>query len=146
MMVRDGVWLVPTLVAPRGVLDAIDRGDQVPELVAEKARMVVDAHRDSFARAVDAGVPIAMGTDTGVTPHGQNLRELGLMVAGGMSPTAVLQATTLSAARLMRLDDDLGTVEPGKLADLVVVDGDPLQLDGLKAGIRQVWREGRRYL
>ena len=85
-----------------------------------------------------------MGTDSGVTPHGHNLRELALMVEGGMTPAAALEATTRSAAQLLGVDDDLGTIEPGKLADLVVVSGDPLDVATLADRIEQVWKAGVR--
>jgi imidazolonepropionase-like amidohydrolase len=85
-----------------------------------------------------------MGTDSGVTPHGRNLRELELMVAGGMSPLAALEATTRSAAQLLGVDDDLGTIEPGKIADLVVVSGDIADLSGLGERVEQVWKAGSR--
>jgi imidazolonepropionase-like amidohydrolase len=81
-----------------------------------------------------------MGTDSGVVPHGQNLRELDLMVDCGMSPTDALVATTKTAAELMGLDEELGTLEPGKRADVVVVDGDAL--DGLSGRVRGVWKDG----
>jgi imidazolonepropionase-like amidohydrolase len=144
LMVRHGTWLVPTLVAPQGVLDAVDAGAQLPPAVVEKARMVLDVHRAAFRKAVDAGVRIAMGTDSGVTPHGRNLRELELMAAGGMAPSAVLEATTRSAARLLGVDDRLGTVEPGKLADLVVVGGDPYDFREMSGRVEQVWLGGAR--
>ena len=86
MMLERGTWFVPTLVAPQGVIDAAAAGAPIPPMILDKARMVVDVHREAFRRAVAAGVKIAMGTDSGVTPHGQNLRELALMAAGGMRP------------------------------------------------------------
>jgi imidazolonepropionase-like amidohydrolase len=144
LMLRYGTWFVPTLVAPGGVLEAVDAGISLPPAVVEKARMVVDIHRDAFRRAVAAGVRIAMGTDSGVTPHGENLRELELMAAGGMSPAAVLEATTRSAAQLLGVDDRLGTIEPGKLADLVVIGGDPYDFAGLAHRVEQVWKDGVR--
>lgn len=144
LMVERGTWLVPTLLAPQGVLDAHDRGVALSELVLTKARSVVDEHRVSFARAVEAGVRVAMGTDCPVSPHGTNLGELLLMAAGGMSPGDVLRASTLDAARLMRLDDELGSLEPGKRADVVVVDGDALDLDGLRPRVRETWVDGQR--
>ena len=144
LMLARGTWFVPTLVAPQGVLDAADAGISLPPAVVDKARMVIDIHRAAFRRAVEAGVRIAMGTDSGVTPHGRNLRELELMAAGGMAPGAVLEATTRSAAQLMGLDADLGTIEEGKLADLVVIGGDPYDFVDLGDRIEQVWQAGRR--
>jgi len=144
MMLERGTFLVPTLVAPTGVLRAAEAGAQIPEASLTKARDVIEAHRDSFGRAVKAGVKIAMGTDTGVTPHGENLSELALMVEGGMTPSEALVATTRTAAELMGLEDDLGTLEPGKRADLVVVDGDPRDVETLPDRITGVWKDGRR--
>jgi imidazolonepropionase-like amidohydrolase len=85
-----------------------------------------------------------MGTDSGVAPHGLNLRELELMAAGGMAPAAVLEATTRSAAQLLGVDADVGTVEPGKRADLVVLEGDPYDFAGMAERIEQVWQDGGR--
>ncbi len=119
LMLRTGTWFVPTLVAPLGVLDAVEAGVSLPPAVVDKARMVIEIHRAAFRRAVEAGVRITMGTDSGVTPHGRNLRGPSLMAAGGMAPAAVLEATTRSAAELMGVDADLGTIETGKLADFV---------------------------
>ena len=142
LMLERGTWLVPTLVAPRGVIDAADAGAAVPDASVAKAREVVETHRASFAAAVAAGVRIAMGTDSGVTPHGRNLRELALMVEGGMTPMHAIEATTRSAAELMGLEDELGTLEPGKRADLVVVDGDPLDFSTLADRIHAVYQDG----
>jgi imidazolonepropionase-like amidohydrolase len=142
MMLDRGTWLVPTLVAPRGVIDAADAGAAIPAASVAKAREVVEIHRSSFARAVEAGVKVAMGTDSGVTPHGQNLRELALMVEGGMTPMQAIEATTRSAAELMGLSDELGTLEPGKRADLVVLSGDPLEVATVAERIDTVYRDG----
>jgi imidazolonepropionase-like amidohydrolase len=144
LMLERGTWLVPTLVAPQGVLDAVAAGIPLPPEIVEKAELVLEIHRRAFSRAVEAGVRIAMGTDSGVTPHGQNLRELALMVDGGMTPSAALTATTRSAADLLGVDDRLGTLEAGKLADLVVVEGDPYAFGDLAARVREVWKAGRR--
>jgi imidazolonepropionase-like amidohydrolase len=144
LMLARGTWFVPTLVAPQGVLDAADAGISLPPAVIDKAHMVIDIHRTAFRHAVEAGVRIAMGTDSGVTPHGRNLRELELMAAGGMAPGAVLEATTRSAAELMGLDEDLGTIEEGKLADLVVLGGDPFDFAAMGDRVEQVWKAGAR--
>jgi imidazolonepropionase-like amidohydrolase len=146
MMIERGTYFVPTLVAPTGVIDAAEAGVPIPANMVQKAREVIDAHRDSFKRAVAAGVKIAMGTDSAVTPHGENLRELGLMAEGGMEPADVLVATTLRAAELMGLEEELGTIEPGKRADVVVVDGDPFDFVNLADRITEVYKDGRRAL
>ncbi|MEU5592767.1 amidohydrolase family protein [Streptomyces sp. NPDC020298] len=144
MMLDAGTWLVPTLTAPAAALQAAETGAGLPGSVVAKAREVIDVHRESFARAVEAGVRIAMGTDSGVGPHGRNLEELALMAAGGMKPAAVLAAATSSAAELLGLADTTGTIAPGKRADLVVVDGDPYDFTSLKDRVRAVFQNGRR--
>lgn len=143
MMLQRGTYLVPTLVAPTGVLDAAAEGVRFLPAVLDKAREVIEAHRDSFRRAVAAGVRIAMGTDSGVTPHGRNLRELELMRQGGMAPADVLVACSRTSAELLGVAATLGTIEPGKRADLVVVDGDPFDLAGLPEHIHAVYVDGR---
>ena len=144
LMLARGTWFVPTLVAPLGVIEAAEAGAAIPANVLEKARAVVDVHRASFRAALAAGVRIAMGTDSGVTPHGGNLRELGLMAGLGMTPAAVLHATTRSAAELLGVEDERGMIEPGKVADLVLVEGDPYDFDTLRERIASVWIGGRR--
>jgi imidazolonepropionase-like amidohydrolase len=142
MMLDRGTYLVPTLVAPTGVLTAVEAGASIPEASVRKAREVIEVHRDSFRRAVEAGVKVAMGTDSAVTPHGENLRELELMVAGGMSPAQALIATSATAAELLGLDGELGSLEAGKRADVVVVDGDPFDLKALPERIGAVYKDG----
>lgn len=143
MMLEAGTWLVPTLMAPQGVLDAADAGASIPATSVRKAREVIDVHRESVGRAIAAGVKVAMGTDSGVMPHGRNLRELQLMVDAGMTPLDAMLATTRNAAELMRVDAELGTLEPGKRADLVAVDGDPFDYTDLGDRVRAVWQDGR---
>jgi imidazolonepropionase-like amidohydrolase len=144
MMLKAGTWLVPTLVAPQAVLNAAAAGSQLPEGVVTKAQAVMASHADAFARAVAAGVKIAMGTDSGVGPHGSNLDELPLMAAGGLTPAQVLTATTCSAAELLRLADETGTIRPGMRADIVVLAGDPFDLASVKTNIRAVYSGGQR--
>lgn len=144
LMLEHGTWLVPTLIAPVWVLESVDAGARLTQAQVAKARMVVDEHAASFRRAVEAGVKVAMGTDAGVGPHGANLRELELMEAGGMASAEVLRSTTQEAARLLGVDDRRGTVEEGKDADLLVVEGDALALTGLKERVEQVWKAGTR--
>ncbi len=144
MMLSSGTWLVPTLVAPHAVLNEAKAGSQLPEGVVAKAQEVMATHAEAFARAVAAGVKVAMGTDSGVGPHGTNLDELPLMAAGGMTPAQVLTATTKSAAELLQLADETGTIRPGMLADVVVLEGDPFDLQNLKTNVRAVYSAGRR--
>jgi imidazolonepropionase-like amidohydrolase len=143
MMLANGTWLVPTLVAPRGVIDAAAAGMPINPYVLQKAEMVMGEHDESVRKAIEAGVKVAMGTDSGVAPHGHNLRELELMVARGMTPAQALVATTLSAAELMGLEQELGSIEPGKRADVVVLGGDPYDVPNLTEHVEQVWKDGR---
>jgi imidazolonepropionase-like amidohydrolase len=94
--------------------------------------------------AAEAGVKVAMGTDCPVAPHGTNLNELVHMAANGFTAEQALVAATSSAAELMGLQDELGTLAPGKRADLVIVDGDPFDLATLKERVEQVWKDGER--
>ena len=144
LMQARGTFLVPTLVAPTGVLKAAAAGAQIPEASLRKAEEVIEIHRESFTKAVEAGVKVAMGTDSAVTPHGDNLDELVLMAEYGMEPLQVLRSTTSLAAECMDVDDDRGTIEPGKRADFVVVDGDPLDFAGLRDRVSAVYMDGRR--
>ena len=146
LMIDHGTYLVPTLVAPTGVLDAAERGAQIPEASLQKAREVIDIHRESIGKAISAGVKVAMGTDSGVTPHGENLKELPIMEELGMTPARVLAATTSVAAELMGLQNELGTLAAGKRADVVVVDGDPFDLKTLPERIEAVYKDGRRVI
>jgi imidazolonepropionase-like amidohydrolase len=127
------------------VLSASRAGIRVSEEALRKTHDVIDVHRDSFRRAVDSGVKIAMGTDSGVGPHGNNLEELALMVENStMTPLDAWAATTSSAARLLGVAEDLGTIAPGKLADLVVLDGDAVDLEKAGERISGVWKDGSR--
>jgi len=99
---------------------------------------------DAMRLAAEAGVKVAMGTDAPVAPHGTNLNELKHMADNGFTPEQALVAATSSAAELMGLSEDLGTLEPGKLADLVVVDGDPFDFEALADRVQQVFKEGVR--
>jgi imidazolonepropionase-like amidohydrolase len=126
LMLQRGTFLVPTLLAPVAVLEIGQHGGMAEHAV-EKAREVIDAHRASIRRAHRAGVKIAMGTDAGVMPHGMNLRELGLMVDVGLTPMEAVVATTRTAAECLGWQERVGTIQRGKIADLVVTRTDPLQ-------------------
>jgi imidazolonepropionase-like amidohydrolase len=125
-MLDHGTYLVPTLLAPVSVVEIAEAKGTMPEWGVRKAKETIEIHRDSIARAFEAGVTIAMGTDAGVMPHGTNLRELGLMCSVGMSPMQAIVATTKIAAQCLGWDDRVGTIEAGKLADIVIARTDPL--------------------
>ncbi len=127
MMKAHDVYLVPTLIAPAWVLRwAEQKPGSMPDYAVQKSRQVILDHQASFRRAVAAGVRVAMGTDTGVGPHGSNAEELAMMVEHGMTPMEAIVATTRNAATLLKVINETGTIEPDKLADLIVVAGDPL--------------------
>jgi imidazolonepropionase-like amidohydrolase len=120
-------YLVPTLHALRSVQERADTNPgSMPSWAMAKLDTVVQAQRRSLPEAIRAGVKIAMGTDCGVGYHGTNAREIGLLVEAGMMPMAAVEASTRVAAELLRRDHEIGTLEAGKLADLIAVDHDPL--------------------
>lgn len=126
LMLEHQTFLVPTLIAPLAVIKARDEGLTVPDYAIEKTKRVLQAHHESIARAHAAGVKIAMGTDSGVGHHGTNLEELAQLVDIGMTPMQALAASTRTAAELLGLADQIGTLESGKLADIVISTIDPL--------------------
>jgi imidazolonepropionase-like amidohydrolase len=125
LLLENDAFLVPTLVAPLWVSRHAAAG-RVPPWAEQKARVVSADHRASISRAVRAGVKVAFGTDTGVGPHGSNGEEFARLVEVGMSPMAAIRSATAVAAELLRWEDRIGTIVAGKLADLIGVEGNPL--------------------
>jgi imidazolonepropionase-like amidohydrolase len=123
LMKSKGVWLVPTRMA---VYWVNKQADTYPPNIAAKARAAWAAHEKMFRTALRVGVKIAFGTDAGVYPHGMNAQEFGLMTDLGMAPSAALLAGTRDAAKLLGLESDVGTLEVGKVADIVAVPGNVL--------------------
>lgn len=126
LMKESGTFLVPTLLAPVSVLELAEESG-MPDSAVEKSKEVIEIHKESVTKAHKAGVKIAMGTDAGVMPHGLNLRELELMTDVGMTPMEAIVATTKTAAECLGWEDKVGTLEKGKLADIVIVKGNPLE-------------------
>lgn len=127
LMKERGTWWVPTNMAGEWVAMKAEEPGYFPEIVRPKAAAIGPAIRDTFRRANKAGVKIAFGTDSGVSVHGENAHEFELMVEGGMSPMKAIQTATLNASQLLRVEDRLGTLEKGKIADIVAVNGNPLE-------------------
>ena len=127
LMLEKGTFLVPTLLAPIAVIEIAESAGTMPEYGVRKARETLEYHSESIGRAYKAGVKIAMGTDAGVMPHGTNLRELNLMCGLGMTPMESLVVSTKVAAECLEMAEQIGTIEPGKMADLIVVGADPLE-------------------
>ncbi|MGH7230153.1 MAG: amidohydrolase family protein [Nitrospiraceae bacterium] len=128
-MMRDaGVFMVPTLSA-LATTAGCGLSNGIPESAVAKARSIRPRHEASFKKAIRIGIPIALGTDAG-TPfnhHGENAQELERMVSLGMSPMEAIRAATSAAASLLGIEHTVGTIEPGKQADLLIVDGNPLK-------------------
>jgi len=127
MLLERNAYLVPTLSAPHNILKN-GEGSGIPAYVMEKTRRVAGAHVESAKLAYTRGVTIVMGTDAG-TPfnlHGANMKELELLCRIGLTPMESIISATSTAARLLGLDKELGVVEDGKLADLIVIEGNPL--------------------
>lgn len=147
LMLQKDAWLVPTLVAPQAVAKfSVAHPDILPPMMAAKSLSVIEAHQQSFRKAVEAGVKIAMGTDAGVGRHGENGLELQLMVENGMTPMQAILASTSAAARLLHLDNSLGSLEVGKLADIIIVAGnvlDDISLIADPANVKLVLKAGQ---
>jgi imidazolonepropionase-like amidohydrolase len=137
LMAEHGVALCPTI----GAYDSISRyrgwdgAEPLPPLIAEQ--------RGAFAAALASGVTIANGSDVGVFDHGENALELELLVAGGMSPQRALEAATSVAANIVDLGAEIGTLAPGRTADFIAVEGDPLQDISALRNVRLVVANGR---
>jgi imidazolonepropionase-like amidohydrolase len=127
MMLDRGVYYVPTFAVRRRIADEGAQGG-VPAFILDVVKRVLDRHRESLERARKAGVRVALGTDAGASlfGHGESARELEELVGAGFSPAEALRAGTASAAELLGMQELIGTLEEGKRADLVVMDGDPL--------------------
>jgi imidazolonepropionase-like amidohydrolase len=142
MMAERGTWLVPTLSAPQKLLRQAASGTVLTEATRRKVSDLVAAHQDSLRLAHDAGVRIAMGSDAGIAPHGQNLGELELMGEQGLSPAEALRAATSSAAQLLGMADEIGELAPGKLANLVLLQGIDVAVHDLGSRVHTVIHRG----
>ncbi|MBZ6378194.1 MULTISPECIES: metal-dependent hydrolase family protein [Pacificimonas] len=144
-MRQRGSYYVPTLLAFRGIEEQLGTGIYTP-VVEKKIRQVISHTGAGLRAAYAAGVPIAYGTDAGVFAHGRNGEEAAMMVElSGLPPRAVLESATVNAADLLGIADETGTIEPGKAADLIAVDGDPMEDITALERIRFVMARGRAH-
>ncbi|HXN25103.1 MAG TPA: amidohydrolase family protein [Candidatus Dormibacteraeota bacterium] len=145
MMKARGTYLVPTLLAPEYIREKLDAGVYMPPPVVVKARAAIASIQSTFKRALAKGVKIGLGTDAAVYPHGRNAEEFHLMADLGMKPIEALKAGTSADAELLGLTTQLGTLEAGKLADIVAVPGDPTENIRQTERVFFVMKEGTIY-
>ncbi|NBC23605.1 MAG: amidohydrolase family protein [Gammaproteobacteria bacterium] len=143
LMKREGTWYVPTILAGRFVGEKAEEEGYFSELVRPKAAAIGPQIQDTFARAYAAGVKIAFGTDTGVSPHGDNWQEFGYMIESGMPAMEAIVSATKSAAELLDQSERLGSIAPGKLADVIAVPGDPLTDPAEFGRVHFVMKDGK---
>jgi len=140
LMKQTGAYLVPTLLPGATIIPTMEGNPFFTEAIKAKARAAAAASKENVSKAARAGVKIAFGTDTGVTPHGKNAKEFALMVDAGMSPMEAIRSATVVAAELIDRSATLGTIEAGKLADIIAVDNSPLddvtELEHMRAVIK----------
>ena len=139
---ETGAYYVPTLLAPAAALADGQRGALTPAQF-EKARQAAGNAQQSLAQAVRSGVNIAFGTDSGVSRHGDNAQEFALMVQAGMTPAAAIRSATVDASTLLGQQANIGTIAPGKEADIIAVEGDPLTNVRVLESVGFVMKDGR---
>ncbi len=145
MMIHQGTYLIPTFVVMKNNKKFAEAGE-LPEYSTKQAIEIVDIHEKNIKKAYNAGVKIVMGSDCGVVPHGLNLEELGNLCDIGMSPIEAIMAGTKNAAIFLGIDDKIGTIESGKLADIVISKKDPIaniKSLGNPENIMLVMKEGK---
>jgi len=142
---KTGAYLVPTLLAGDTVKQMALHTDVLSESQKVKALQVGSDMMGNFAKAYKAGVKVAYGTDSGVSRHGTNAREAVLMVEAGMSEMAVIKSATVSSADLIDMSDSIGTIEAGKYADIIAVNGSPLQNIEELLDVDFVMKDGKVY-
>ena len=145
LMKAKGTYYVPTLMATQGLTEQIAKGVPIPPAIKVKAEDAIAHVHATFQRALAKGVKIGLGTDAAVYPHGRNAEEFHQMVDLGMKPINALKAGTSSDADLLGLAEKIGTLENGKLADVVAVPGDPVQNIRQTEHVLFVMKEGVIY-
>ena len=142
LMKEKGTYYVPTITAGKSVADSAKIRGYYPSIVVPKALAIGPKIQDTFAKAYQRGVKIAFGTDAGVFAHGKNAKEFGYMTEAGMPPMEAIQSATSVAATVLKMEDELGSLEKGKLADIIAVDENPLENISALEDVTFVMKEG----
>ena len=145
LMVQYDTYLVPTITAGKQVTEKAKIPGYFPKVVAQKASEIGPKVQSTFGKAYRKGVPIAFGTDAGVFPHGENAREFKYMVEAGMPALEAIQSATLTNANLLGMEKDLGQLKKGFLADIVAVEGNPLEEINILESVGFVMKDGKVY-
>ena len=142
LMVNKGTYYVPTISAGEFVAEKAKINNYFPEIVRPKAASVGPQIGNTFNKAYKRGVKIAFGTDAGVQPHGTNWKEFVYMVKFGMPPMETIQSATINTAKLLKIDSILGSIEVGKMADIIAIDGNPIENINTMENVVFVMKEG----
>lgn len=145
MMIEKGTYYVPTISAGNFVVEKAKIEGYFPKIIVPKALTVGAQIFDTFEKAYKRGVPIAFGTDTGVSPHGENAQEFELMVNAGMKPIEAILSATVTPAKILGMEEQLGTIEAGKLADIIATDGNPIDDISAVRKVSFVMKNGKVY-
>ncbi len=145
LMIEKGTWYVPTITAGKFVAEKAKIPGYYPEVIRPKALAIGPKIQATFARAYKRGVKIAFGTDAGVYPHGENWKEFLYMTEAGMPPMEAIQSATMGGAMLLGMEDELGSVEAGKRADIIAVEGNPIENIAQMKQVRFVMKDGVIY-
>ena len=145
LMIEKGTYYVPTISAGEFVANKAKIEGYYPDVVRPKAKKIGPQLKTTFGKAYRAGVKIAFGTDAGVSYHGENAKEFSYMVEAGMSPMEAILSATKTSSELIEKQKELGTIEKGKLADIVAVEGDPLQKIEVLEKVVFVMKSGKIY-
>ncbi len=141
---KHGTWFSMDIYNTEYTL-AFGEQNGVAEENLNKERQVSKKQRDSFSRAVKAGVKMVFGTDAAIYPHGDNAKQFSRMVEFGMTPLQALQSATINSAKLLKVDDQLGQIKSGFLADIIAVKGNPLENIAVLEDVKFVMKDGKVY-
>mgnify|MGYP000090651239 CR=1 FL=1 len=143
LMIENETYYVPTISAGNFVVEKAKIKGYFPKIIVPKALSVGPQINETFAKAYRRGVPIAFGTDTGVSPHGENAKEFILMVKAGMKPMDAILSATVVPAKILGTSDRLGTIEGGKLADIIATNGNPIEDISVVTDVSFVMKNGK---